>query len=81
MKAGIKTTEFWLSLIAILLGVAIAIVSTVVGEGSTVGQALGVGASLLGAMGYTVPRLSLKKAEAVAHAIGKSDPTKPSTEA
>lgn len=60
MKPGYKTTEFWLSLLAILLGAAMA--SGAVPEGGLVAQIVGGALSLLGSLGYTSSRTSLKKA-------------------
>jgi hypothetical protein len=54
VKAGYKTTEFWLSLVAAVLGLLIA--SGLVAEGSTTMQIIGLIASMLTAMGYTVVR-------------------------
>ena len=70
MKPGIKTTEFWLSLGALLLGVAMFLVNTLGTDGSTVGQLVAAGVSLFGVLGYAVPRASVKKAEIVAPHLG-----------
>jgi len=61
MKPGYKTTEFWLSLLAVLLGAAMA--SGLVPEGGTVSQVIGGALSLLGGLGYTSSRTALKKSD------------------
>jgi hypothetical protein len=55
-KPGYKTTEFWLSLGAILIGALWA--SGVVSPDGTdaLSQAVGVAAATLGAMGYSIAR-------------------------
>lgn len=59
VKPGYKSTEFWLSSIAILVGIVMA--SGAIVEDSPVAQAIGVAASVLGAMGYSVSRGMAKK--------------------
>lgn len=59
-KPGYKTSEFWISTLAVLVGVLFA--SGAFGEQSMVYRVLEVLASILAAMGYTVVRGSLKKA-------------------
>jgi hypothetical protein len=54
LKAGYKTTEFWMSAAAAVAGLLIA--SGIVAEGSTTMQVIGLIASMLTAMGYTVVR-------------------------
>jgi len=61
-KPGYKTTEFWLSTAAMLLGTLFA--SGLLVEGSPVMKVAGLVATALGAVGYTVVRGSVKKAEA-----------------
>lgn len=61
-RKGIKTTEFWLSVIAMLVGALLA--SGLIGEGSIWGQVLGVVSSALAAMGYSVARGLYKRGEA-----------------
>jgi hypothetical protein len=60
VKPGYKTTEFWLSLLAILVGAVIA--SGVISPDGTGTAAKIVGGlvTLLGALGYTVQRTTLK---------------------
>lgn len=53
-KPGYKTTEFWLSLAAMLLGAAYA--SGVISSGSTVDKVAGFAAMALSALGYSVSR-------------------------
>ena len=65
-KPGWQTTEFWLSLIAVLVGTAIA--SGAVEEGTTLYQALAFIAVALTAMGYQVARRQTKAATAQANA-------------
>lgn len=67
-KSGWKTTEFWLSLLAMLLG-AIAAAGVVPG-GSVWEKVIGLAVSALAAMGYSVSRGLYKKGEAsVARAV------------
>ena len=61
IKPGYKTTEFWLSTAAMLLGVVFA--SGVIVEGSIVAQVAGIAATVLGSLGYAVSRGAVKKAE------------------
>lgn len=59
MKPGFKTTEFWLSVAAAVLGAFMASGSIV--PDSTTAQVVGLASSALVALGYTGARLSLKK--------------------
>lgn len=61
MQKGYKSTEFWMSLAAVLVGALLS--SGVLADGSVWAQALGVVASMLGALGYTVSRSYVKAAE------------------
>lgn len=65
IRAGIKTTEFWLTLLAQLLGVAIALnlVDPETGAGMA-DKITGLVIVGLGAFGYTVARSKVKAAEA-----------------
>lgn len=56
MKPGVKTTEFWLSLIAAVL----AAILPFVGDYPPIAQAVGIGLSILTALGYTAARTSVK---------------------
>lgn len=62
MKPGYKTTEFWLSSIAMLVLMLGA--SGVFGASSTVGQIVAFAGQALAALGYTWTRGAVKKAEA-----------------
>lgn len=57
-KPGWKSTEFWLSLVAVICGAIVA--GDVVSETSTVGKAIGAVVSVLGALGYTASRTAVK---------------------
>jgi hypothetical protein len=59
IKPGYKTTEFWLSLTAILVGAAIA--SGVFPVDSNGDKLLGLAATVLSSVGYTVSRSLVKK--------------------
>jgi len=56
-KPGYKTTEFWLSFAAMLVG-AILSSGAITSEGAL--QVLGVAATMLSALGYTVVRGNIK---------------------
>jgi hypothetical protein len=58
MKAGYKTTEFWIGLVPQLLGAAMA--SGIIPSQSQVGQIVGLVVSALGSLGYTAQRGILK---------------------
>lgn len=58
-KPGYKTTEFWLSLAAILVGAAFA--SNVFPAESGGEKILGLAATVLTTLGYTVSRTLVKK--------------------
>ena len=59
MKAGWKTTEFWLTLVAGTLGTVIA--SGGIEVGSPLAKGLAVAAGILAVMGYSVSRGIAKK--------------------
>lgn len=61
-KPGYKTTEFWLSLAAAVVGGCVA-AEVIPAEGPWM-QVVGLVSSALVALGYTGARLNLKKAEA-----------------
>lgn len=67
MKPGYKTTEFWLSLAAILLGALIT--SGAIPADSVFDKLLGIAATVLGALGYTVSRAFVKNTAAKADAL------------
>ena len=58
-KKGIKTTEFWFSAAAAVVGLLFA--SGVIAPDSGGGEMLGLVATVLAAMGYTVSRGMAKK--------------------
>ena len=60
VKPGFKTTEFWLSAAATVVGLAIA--SGIVPTSGTWPQIVGLVTGVLGAMGYTVSRTAVKNA-------------------
>ena len=61
MKPGYKTTEFWLSVAATVIGGLAA--SGAIAEDSTLAKMIGLAASALVALGYTGARMALKKQE------------------
>ncbi len=58
-KQGYKTTEFWLTLAAGVLGTLFA--TGVIPADGAFGQIAGIVATILSALGYTVSRTMLKK--------------------
>jgi len=71
-KPGYRTSEFWLSLCALILGALIA--SGYVGDESTAGKVMAFAASAFTALGYNISRGMTKKAEALTSAISTQDP-------
>jgi len=71
MKPGYKTSEFWLSLAALLLSALAA--SGALGEGTGLEKLLALALSTLAALGYTGARVLTKRAEA-AKEVALSDP-------
>ena len=67
MKPGYKTTEFWLSLAAAIVGALLA--SGAFEDGSAVARLLGVVASALAAIGYAASRGFVKANETRALAM------------
>lgn len=59
IKPGYKTTEFWMAFVAMLIGAAFA--SGVFPAESTGDKLLGLAATVLSALGYTVSRTMVKK--------------------
>lgn len=57
-RPGYRTTEFWLSLAATVLGVLWA--SGAISDGGTADKIIGLAASVLTALGYTVARAKAK---------------------
>lgn len=70
-KPGYRTSEFWLSLLAIVLGVLLA--SGFIGDESAAGKGIAFAASALTALGYNISRGMVKKAETLTSAIAPSD--------
>jgi hypothetical protein len=58
-RPGYKTTEFWLTVAATLLGAAFA--SDLIPSDSKWAQVLGLAASVLSSLGYTVSRTLVKR--------------------
>jgi predicted tellurium resistance membrane protein TerC len=58
-KPGFKTTEFWISLAAVVVGSVVA--SGAVPVGSVWERIVGLAVAALAALGYTGARLTLKK--------------------
>ena len=58
VKPGYKTTEFWLSLLAVIVGLLIA--SGAIAEASSLGKILALAASALATLGYTYVRGTTK---------------------
>lgn len=59
MKAGYKTTEFWLTVTATVLGLLFA--SGIVSDGSQADKILGMASTVLATMGYSISRSIAKK--------------------
>ena len=66
MTKGYKTSEFWLSLVAILTG---AILSSGAIENNTVLQGLGLVASTLAALGYSGSRAITKAGDSKSNSL------------
>jgi hypothetical protein len=60
-KPGYKTSEFWMSAVAVLVGLLMS--SGVIDAGSSWDKAVGLVAAALAAMGYTSNRAAVKSAE------------------
>ena len=61
VKPGYKTTEFWLSAIATIVGLVLA--SGLIVEGSSVARIVGGVVAVLAALGYTASRAKIKSGE------------------
>jgi hypothetical protein len=76
MKSGYKTTEFWMIAAATIISTMLA--SGVFPEGSVTLKMLGIAASILTALGYSVSRSFVKvadtKANVVADVVNKVNP-------
>lgn len=68
-KPGYKTTEFWLTATAVVTGLVV--VSGVIPATGPYSQVVGMIVGLLGALGYAVPRMSLKATQAAADTSAK----------
>ena len=64
MKPGYQSTEFWLTLLAMILGAVMA--SGVLSDGGLVIQIVGGALALLAKLGYTAARTSAKNTETYA---------------
>ena len=60
MKPGFKTTEFWFSTAAAVIGILFA--SGAIAEGSSIDKIVGMAATVLAGMGYSISRGLSKKA-------------------
>ena len=82
---GYKSTEFYLSLAAMLIGAVMASGILDVIEGSTDDRIVGLIASVLAALGYTVSRTIFKRGklvddtlqDGIAHGMDVANPTRP----
>ena len=63
-RTGIRTSEFWLSAAASLLGIAIASGLVQMDSGDMTAKIVGAACSVLAALGYTVSRTMVKRADA-----------------
>jgi len=61
IKPGYKTSEFWLSAVASIIGLVMA--SGAIESGSSYDKAVGLVVTVLAAMGYTASRATVKKAK------------------
>ena len=59
-KPGFKTTEFWFSTAAAVIGILFA--SGAIAEGSSIDKIVGMAATVLAGMGYSISRGLSKKA-------------------
>jgi len=73
-KPGFKTTEFWLSLVAMLVGAIMASGVLDATETALDNQIVGMIAMMLTGLGYTVARSFAKGTEAKAEAFKASAP-------
>jgi len=63
IRPGYRTTEFWMSVVATMLGVITA--SGLIPATSPLSQPVGLAVAILASMGYTAARVSIKKAASV----------------
>ena len=57
-RPGIRSTEFWLTLLSIVVGGLVS--SDLLAEASTAAKVVALAGSVLGALGYTVSRSAVK---------------------
>jgi hypothetical protein len=70
MKPSYKTGEFWISVAASGLGIVMSSgVLDSLGPNHWIVQVVGMLVALLGALGFTVPRMALKQAQIKADAV------------
>lgn len=69
IKPGYKTTEFVIALIALAAGIGLAFSAMFAGPDHWLTGILGSAVATLGALGYQVPRVALKKEAVKAEAI------------
>ena len=67
MKKGYQTSEFWISMVVVLVGAVQA--SGLIDDNDSAMKIVGLIAAMLGGLGYTVPRMALKQAEIKASAV------------
>jgi hypothetical protein len=72
-KPGYKTTEFWLSVLACLLGLLMA--SGAIGDATMAAQIIGGVLALLSQLGYTASRTKVKETAAAPAAADRSTDT------
>jgi drug/metabolite transporter (DMT)-like permease len=75
MTKGYRTSEFWISLLAVIVG-AVLSSGAIPSEGPWA-QIAGLVATILGALGYSVPRAFVKSTELKAQALTAANPTQP----
>lgn len=71
MKPGIKSTEFWLTLLAMVLALALFVAESTASEGSAVVKGLAMAVAGLAQLGYTFGRSKAKAADALASVAAK----------
>lgn len=79
-RNGVRTSEFWLTVLAMVLGLGLFIAESLAAEGSLVVKALAMAVQGLAAMGYAFGRSKLKVANVLALAANAAkEPTPPKT--
>ena len=69
-KPGYQTSEFWFSLLVVLLVATLG--SGLIPEATSVYQVIAAGIAVLGAFGYGVNRTQLKREEIRSHALSEA---------